>query len=460
MTVPRIVLAGTNSGSGKTTMTMGLVAALRARGFAVQTYKAGPDYIDPQFHSLVSGRPCRNLDTMLLSRDCLLEFFERAMAGAHIAVIEGVMGLFDGAGPLDERGSTAHLAKLLAAPVVLVANGRAMARSAAALVQGFSRFDAGVDVRGVLFNELGGDGHYRIVREAVEHETGLPVLGYLPKTEAIALPERRLGLIPPSEREGTEELAKRIGELAERFMDVGGLLECARCAGDLPQYRKTVFSVPRPGTKARIAVAMDDAFHFYYRDNLDVLDHLGAELVFFSPLRDERLPPGTAGIYLGGGFPEEFAPRLAGNSSLRGDLASAAERGMPVYAECGGLMYLVERLVDTQGTVHPMTGILPGTARMEGRRTALGYCSARLRRSALVGDEGTVLRGHVFRWSSYDSEGHDALLSLEVERKGATTLDGPARMNVFASHLHLHFGTDLSPARRFIERAEAYGSPD
>jgi cobyrinic acid a,c-diamide synthase len=362
------------------------------------------------------------------------------------------MGLFDGAGALDERGSTAHLAKILAAPVVLVVNGKAMARSAAALVAGFAGFDRRVAVKAVIFNNLGSEGHYRILREAVETETNLPVLGYLPRCESIALPERHLGLTPAAEHGAIGELTETVRRLTEEHIDVDRLIALAAAAPDLPAFRPSLFSSP-PAAEARIAVAMDEAFHFYYQDNLDILEHLGAEIVPFSPLRDRDLPAGTEGIYIGGGFPEEFAAPLAGNVSIREGIRSAAEEGVPVLAECGGLMYLAERLEDRQGAVHPMAGVFPGVTRMGKRLQALGYHTGRLERAVLPGVKGTALKGHLFHWSQYDSEGNDHLFSLRLEKNGKLFRDGLARKNTFASYLHIHFGTNPAPAKRFLRTA-------
>ena len=453
MNRPRIVIAGTNSGSGKTTFTAGLIAALRSRGMTVQPFKTGPDYIDPGFHTLAAGRPCRNLDTMLLSRNSALELFDRNSSGADISVVEGVMGLFDGAGARDERGSTAHLAKTIQAPVILVVNGRSMARSASALVLGFSRFDRRVPVAGALLNALGSANHYRILKEAIEGDTGIPVFGYLPRTGDIAVPERHLGLVPSVEQEQGAETIERIRGLVEEHVDVGALLELARCAQVLPSYSPAIFVLPAKPIRARIAVARDEAFHFYYQDNLDILEHLGATLLPFSPLRDPKLPEGTQGVYIGGGFPEEFAGRLSANESLRAELRTAAVCGMPVFAECGGLMYLVEWLQDKSGATHGMVGVFPGITRMGKRLQALGYCGGTLERGALPGRKGATLRGHLFHWSIYDSEGNDDLFSLRLEKNGNVYRDGLSQKNAFASYLHLHFGTNPAPARRFLERA-------
>ena len=452
MTSPRIVIAGTNSGSGKTTMTMGLLSALRARGLAVQPFKAGPDYIDPGFHSLAAGRPCRNLDSMLLSRDRLLELFERASGKADISVVEGVMGLFDGAGHGDERGSTAHLARILSAPVLLVINGRGLSRSAAAMARGFAEFDRRIAVKGVLLNNIGSLRHYEAIRRPVEEEAGIPVFGHLPRSGAIAIPERHLGLVPAAGGEEMERFLDRLRSMVEDHVDVNRIVDAARTSPPLPRHGCSLF-MPSPSVrKTRVAVALDEAFHFYYQDNLDILEHLGAELLPFSPLRDSSLPRGTGGIYIGGGFPEEFAPLLSANHSLREEIRAASEAGMPILAECGGLMYLAGSLEDRAGREHPMAGVFPGTVRMGKKLQALGYCEGRLTRKTLLGRKGSTLLGHVFHWSSYDSGGNDRLFSMEIEKDGKRFADGLAKKNSFASYLHIHFGTRPSLAGAFLGR--------
>ena len=452
MNYPRIVLAGANSGSGKTTVAAGIMAALVARGFTAAPFKAGPDYLDPALHSAAARRPCRNLDTMLLPRNALLELFSRAAYGADVAVVEGVMGLFDGAGALDERGSTAHLAKTLAAPVVLVVNGKAMARSAAALVMGFARFDRKVPVKGVIFNNLGSPGHYSILKEATEAETGIPVLGYIPRDEAVSVPERRLGLRPPEEQADLLRLMERLGTLAEAHLDLDGLMNLARGAPKLPAFKAALFASPA-AVRVPIALAVDEAFSFYYQDNLDILEHLGADLIPFSPLRDKGLPKGTAGLYIGGGFPEEFAPGLASNASLIRAVGEKAAAGLPIFAEGGGLPYLTEGLEDKDGKVHPMAGVFPGTVRLADRRQALGYHSGRFIRTVLAGRKGALLKGRLFHWYQYDSQGNENLFSLRGEKNGRPFQDGLAWKKTFASFLHIHFGTNLSPARRFVVEA-------
>lgn len=452
---PRVVIAGTGSGSGKTTVTMGLLAAIGATGEAAQPFKAGADMIDPGYHTAAAGRPCRNLDTMLLSRDRLLELFSRSAPGGGLSVIEGVMGLFDGAGAREERGSTAHLAKLLASPIILTVNGKAMGRSAAALVAGFARFDPETEIRGVIFNNLGSERHYLLLKEAVEGDTGIPALGWLPRKDDVALPERRLGLVPAGLRPGTEALPGRLKALVEEHIDVKRVISIARSAPPLPAFEPSIFVAP-PAGRAVIAAARDGAFCFPGQDNLDILGHLGAEIKFFSPIEDSDLPAGAAGVFFDGDFPEEFAPRLAENLPMKKALRKAAKAGMPILAGAGGLKLLAERFTDKNGATHAMAGVLPGSSGPSDRLT-LGYCAGRLAKTVLAGEEGDTLSGRLFHYSTYDPGGIDDVFSLALERNGALLRDGPARGNVFASFLSLHFGTDLSPAARLIRAAERYG---
>ena len=417
-----------------------------------QPFKRGRTTSTPAFTPGL-GRPCRNLDTMLLSRDGTLELFDRNSSGADLSVVEGVMGLFDGAGARDERGSTAHLAKMLKAPVLLVVNGRSMARSAAALVLGFSKFDRRVAVAGVLLNALGSANHYRILKEAIEGDTGIPVFGYLPRTADIAVPERHLGLVPSVEHEQGAEMIERIRLLIEEHVDVKGLLELARRAPLLPSYSPAIFAPPATPRGARIAVARDEAFHFYYQDNLDILEHLGATLLPFSPLRDPKLPEGTQGVYIGGGFPEEFAEKLSANESLRAELRAAADRGMPLRG-VRRLMYLVERLEDKSGTAHRMAGVFPGVTRMGKRLQAPGTAegrsnAARCRKEGRAASRASLPLVHL-------RQRRERRALLPPAGKTGVYRDGLAKKNAFASYLHLHFGTNLAPARRFLERAAKF----
>ena len=325
MNFPRLVIAGTCSGSGKTVFTAGLLELLRSRGLAVQPFKAGQDYIDSAYHTLAARRPCRNLDTMMLSGDGVRELFARAATGADLPVIEGVMGLYDGAAPPNERGSTADLARELDAPVVLMVNGRGMGRSAAAVVLGFADFDPEVRLYGVILNGLGSEGHYRLLKHVIEEDVGIDVLGWLPQDAGIVVPERRMGLALPDESQGGDRLITASANLIAKHVDVEALLKVARESPSLPPFRATVFAGPAREVRAGIAIAKDEAFCFYDRCNLDILEHLGAELVPFSPLSDRSLPSGVGGVYIGGGMPDEYAQGLEDNAALRSDLRAAAD---------------------------------------------------------------------------------------------------------------------------------------
>jgi cobyrinic acid a,c-diamide synthase len=424
----RLVVAGTHSGAGKTTVTLGLMAALARRGLRVQPYKAGPDYIDPTWHTAVTGVPSRNLDLWLLSKSTVKRLASRP---ADISIIEGVMGLFDG------PGSTAELARLLRAPVVLVVDGHGMAGSAAAVVRGFEMLERGVQVAGVILNRISSAGHFDLLREAIERRCRARVLGYLGKDDRLRLPERHLGLVPAQESGRIGALADNLVEHMERTVDLDAVLALARERGD-----ETVSSPSDPSSRrtiARIAVARDDAFCFYYEDNLDLLRSYGAELVFFSPLVDRHLPEGVGGVYFGGGFPELFEKELLA-SPLTSELTN-----LLVYAECGGLMFL------------SMIGLIPGRVTMTDRLQNFGYCEAQGRGSFLV-REGETIRGHEFHYSTWDGEGKDGegqspALFVRRRRTGSERPEGYASGLIHASYVHVHFHGCPWMARRFVQAA-------
>lgn len=488
--IPRLVVGGATSGVGKTTVATGLMAALRRRRLRVQPFKVGPDYIDPGYHRAATGVPSRNLDGWMVPGSALLELFSRACRGADVAVVEGVMGVFDGHGGLDDSGSTAEIAKRLGAPTVIVLDAGKMARSAGAMAFGYARFDPDLRVAGFLLNNVAGESHRRWCREAIEASGAGRVLGYLPRDPRLKLPERYLGLVPTRERSLPEGFLDGLAELVEAHVDVDGLLSIARSAGPLPGFPSGVTaspSLPRRGrervsfplppgedrgegsstaqspslfpaapvpTRASIAVAEDEAFNFYYQDNLDLLLAHGAELLPFSPLHDPEVPAGADALYLGGGFPELFAAGLSGNSSMVESVRSAAAGGMPVYAECGGLMYLCQGIEDGEGGRYPMVGLVPGWCSMRDGRLRLGYVEVRSLRDTPLGPSGTLARGHEFHWSRWD--GPDPASGAYRVLNQSDRPEGYARGNVLASFVHLHFGAnpDLAPA--FVECAHAY----
>lgn len=449
MQVARLVLAGTHSGAGKTTLTLGLLSALSQRGYKVQPFKVGPDYIDPGLHRVAAGVSSHNLDAWMGTEDVVKEVFHRHARYCDLALVEGVMGLFDGLRDGD-CGSTAHIARLLRAPVILVVNARGMARSCGALIKGYREFDPRVDVAGVIFNSVGGPGHVATLKKVVEEEMGLPVLGTVRRRHNITMPERHLGLLPAAEHGEITGVVEEMARAVEEDVDLKRLLKIARGAPALEGN----FASRKTGEKfdVRLAVARDEAFNFYYRDSLDYLEELGAQLHYFSPLHDESLPGGIDGIYLGGGFPEMFLPRLAQNAGMRESIRRAAQKGIPIYAECGGLMYLTEKIIDFEGRPYQGVGLVPGHVRMRNELAALGYVTARPVRESILARPGEELRGHEFHYSeiSPPSTG-SAAYKLYGGRGEDGRFEGYARDNLLASYLHLHFRSNPSAAKRFLQ---------
>ncbi|CAN5755736.1 cobyrinate a,c-diamide synthase [soil metagenome] len=451
---PRLVLAAPGSGQGKTTVAAALMHLLARRGLRVAPFKIGPDYIDPTHHRAAAGRPSRNLDGWLLPHDTVRALFRRATTGeraADVAVIEGMMGLFDGHSATGEAGSTAEMAKLLGAPVVLVMDASAAARTAAAIVHGLHSFDSELPLAGVVLSRVAGAAHYEICRQAIL-QTGVPVLGYLPEDPALALPERHLGLVLAGERRlDPEPLAALAGET----LDVQGLLEIARSAPPLADAPDPL-PAPAERTEAVVAVARDAAFDFYYEDNLDLLRDLGAEIRFFSPLTDAELPPDAGALYLGGGYPELHAEALFINLPLRRAIRAFAAAGGPIYAECGGLMYLSEALLDARGTRHIMVGLVPGTSRMRERVT-LGYREVEALRNSPIARAGQRVRGHEFHFSILDTPPAAPAYRRVDGEEVEGIVCGP-RGNVLASYIHVHFGTDPRLAEQLVGSARSFGS--
>ncbi|MFI1012124.1 cobyrinate a,c-diamide synthase [Streptomyces sp. NPDC020965] len=445
--VARLVIAAPSSGSGKTTVATGLMAAFAAAGLAVSPHKVGPDYIDPGYHALATGRPGRNLDAYLCGTELMAPLFARGAAGCDVAVVEGVMGLYDGAAGEGELASTAQLAKLLRAPVVLVVDASSQSRSVAALVHGFRSWDPEVRIGGVILNKVGSDRHEALLREALD-EAGAPVLGVLRRGAAVATPSRHLGLVPVAERRAEALSAvAAMGELVRAGCDVPALLALARSAPELPvPDGGDQPPAPRPPGRARpvVAVAGGPAFSFSYAEQLELLTASGAEVVTFDPLRDELLPDGTAGVVIGGGFPEVYAPELAANEPLRKAVGELARSGAPIAAECAGLLYL-SRSLDGQ----PMCGVLDADARM-GERLTLGYRQAVAVTDSCLAAAGTRLRGHEFHRTVIEP-GAGPSPAWGVYRPERRT-EGFVQGGVHASYLHTHWAAEPGVARRFVER--------
>jgi cobyrinic acid a,c-diamide synthase len=445
---PRIVIAGTHSGVGKTTLATALMAAFTRRGLRVQPFKVGPDFIDPGFHEAASGRASRNLDGWMLSRDANLRTFARASADADLAIIEGVMGLFDGRDAASESGSTAEMAKWLDAPVLLAADASAMARSAAALVRGFEEFDSELDVAAVLFNRVGGPGHADLLREAVAYCCRAAAIGFLPADERIALPSRHLGLTMAAESL-TRACLDRMAAWIEANVDLDAVLRMARERSRPLASAETVDAQQAPACPdVRIGIASDEAFCFYYCDNLDLLRDAGAELVEFSPIRDAALPDDIGGLYFGGGYPELHAAALSANRPM---LEAVRRFGGPVYAECGGFMYLTQAIVDASGAAHPMAGLFPTCARMQPRLAALGYLEAEASENLLWLKAGERMRGHEFRHSEIDAMPAGVRRCLRLRNGRGARAEGYTCGSVLAGYAHLHFGSAPEFARRFVE---------
>ncbi|MEV0981023.1 cobyrinate a,c-diamide synthase [Streptomyces sp. NPDC049915] len=443
MSVPRLVVAAPSSGSGKTTVATGLMAAFAARGMAVSPHKVGPDYIDPGYHALATGRPGRNLDAYLCGPELLAPLFLHGARGCDLAVVEGVMGLYDGAAGEGELASTAQVAKVLRAPVVLVVDASSQSRSVAALVHGFASWDPGVRVGGVILNKVGSERHESLLREALD-AAGVPVLGVLRRAPQVDTPSRHLGLVPVAER-GTAavEAVAAMGAQVAAGCDLEALEALARSAGALTDepWEAPVASVAE---RPVVAVAGGPAFTFSYAEHPELLTAAGADVVTFDPLRDERLPDGTQGLVVGGGFPEVYAAELSGNEPLRKAIAELALSGAPVAAECAGLLYLCREL-DGQ----PMCGVLDATARMTERLT-LGYRDAVAVGDSVLAPAGTRMRGHEFHRTVVEP-GAGAAPAWGV-RTPVRRVEGFVQGGVHASYLHTHWASVPGVARRFVER--------
>ncbi|NML49820.1 cobyrinate a,c-diamide synthase [Streptomyces sp. R302] len=441
--VARLVIAAPSSGAGKTTVATGLMAAFASRGLSVSPHKVGPDYIDPGYHALATGRPGRNLDAYMCGTERIAPLFAHGARGCDLAVVEGVMGLYDGAAGQGELASTAQVAKLLRAPVVLVVDASSQSRSVAALVHGFASWDPEVRIGGVILNKVASDRHETLLREALE-ESGVPVLGVLRRAPAVATPSRHLGLIPVAERQA--QAVEAVAAQAEQVLagcDLEGLLALARSAPPLSAEAWSPSAVAPPaGGRPVVAVAGGAAFTFSYAENAELLTAAGAEVVTFDPLRDEALPEGTRGLVVGGGFPEMYAAELAANEPLRKAVAELAASGAPVAAECAGLLYLARSLDGT-----PMCGVLDADARMSERLT-LGYRDAVAVGDSVLAAAGTRVRGHEFHRTVIEpGAGAQAAWGL---RQPEPRVEGFVRGGVHASYVHTHWAGAPGVAARFV----------
>jgi cobyrinic acid a,c-diamide synthase len=449
------VVAGTASGVGKTTVALALMAVFRERGCAVQPFKCGPDFLDPGHLTATCGRSARNLDTWMMNHEAVRAIFETNASDADVAIVEGMMGLYDGVGGGGDQGSSAEIAKLLNLPVVLVLEAANSARSIAAVVKGFESFDPALHFAGIILNGVSSQEHYRMLEAAIREVTSTPHLGRIPKDPSMTIPERHLGLHTIEER-SSHSSTPQLADVARQHLDLAPLLRLSRSPVSHSSRRNqtqagvTLFVKPR----IRIGVARDKAFSFYYEDNFDLLRRNGAEIVFFSPLANSRLPSNLDALYLGGGYPELYADRLSHNTLLHAGIRSFADAGKPIYAECGGLVYLGSSLTLLDGTVVPMSSVLPLDFEMTPQLVQFGYVEVEFVADCLLGTAGTKLRGHSFHCSRLLSRSNmPTVYQVQYSLSGQIEPEGFAYNNVLATYLHLHFGGDPQVALSFVEAA-------
>ncbi|AIZ56402.1 cobyrinic acid A,C-diamide synthase [Candidatus Methanoplasma termitum] len=444
--IPRVVIAATHSGAGKSTITMGLLMTLQKKGLDPQSFKTGPDYLDPMHHTMVLGKECRNLDTWMFGSEAE-RLFVNGSEGSGISVIEGVMGLYDGVDGINEEGSTAHLSKILKAPVILVIDARSMARSAGAIAAGFKDYDKDVFLAGVIFNRVGSANHMRILESSLK---GIPCLGGVFRDDCMKLESRHLGLIPAAENYDREKYEK-IAEHVEKCVDIEKILNIARSAPPISrEYRQTT----PPKKKVRIGVAKDKAFNFYYIHNIESLEEAGAEIVPFSPIDDDL--PDVDGLYFGGGFPELFSADLERNSSMMAAVKKASDDGMPIYAECGGMMYLSESLIDLDGKEHKMCGVFDSVSNMTDSRATLGYVEMTAAEDNMLCEKGWSVRGHEFHYSKTSAKQEKYAFRLSRGFGIENGRDGMVVGNTVAGYTHIHFASNPKIPGRFVGNCYKY----
>jgi cobyrinic acid a,c-diamide synthase len=439
-----IIVAGTSSGSGKTTVTLGIMAALARMGKKVQPFKCGPDFIDPSLHKLVTGTESRNLDMWMAGEPFTRQTFSRHVAHADIGVIEGVMGMFDGG-----DSSSAFLSEKLQVPVILVLDVRSQAESAAAVVKGFEMLNPNAHLKGVILNRVASPRHLQLVTDAIKEHCQAEILGHLPRNVVFKMPERHLGLHMGAEEPISQGAIDELAETIAEHVDLERLLAIAKVAESVE-----VPALELQKSSVRIAVAQDRAFCFYYEDNLDLLRDAGAELVFFSPLDDGHLPADIDGIYFGGGYPELHAGKLSQNRSMLTEVKAWGENDGVIYAECGGFMYLCRGIVDQNGAFFQMADLFPVTVRMQNKRASLGYREVTLKEDGLLGAAGTVLRGHEFHYSVIEDGKEDLTTVYNVTNNSQTPCgeEGYCLKNVLGGYMHLHFGFNPQVVRTFVEK--------
>lgn len=467
MKIPRILLTAPASGSGKTLITCGILQALVNRGLRVASFKCGPDYIDPMFHGRVIGTKSRNLDTFFTDADTTRHLFVKNMSGCELAVVEGVMGYYDGLGGVQVTGSTYDVARTLSMPAVLIVNARGASLSVLATIKGFLEYQKDSQIRAVILNQVS-PMIYQQLKPLIEQELAVKVLGYVPKMEELSLESRHLGLVLPGEVEKLKEKLQRLSKVLEETLSIDGLLELARCYAEFPvkgedkgskglteglRAQKTA-SMTDKGS-VRIAVAKDDAFCFTYLDNLELLEEMGAELVAFSPLSDKDLPEGVCGLMLSGGYPELHAQKLSANLPMRKAIYRAVKSGMPCIAECGGFLYLHRELEGTDGVFYPMAGVIDAKAYRTEKLGRFGYITLEAMEEQLLGEKGTCVRGHEFHYWDSESCGESFCARKPVGKRSWSCVHGDRTL--YAGFPHLFFYSNLKVPSAFLEKCRAYG---
>ncbi len=449
----RIIIAGTSSGVGKTSISIGIMAALKRRGIKVAPFKVGPDYIDPGFHKFVTGTPSYNLDSWMLAEKTISYLFQRNMSDKDIGIVEGVMGLYDGYGTIKDQGSTAHIGKILKAPTILVIDGQAMSSSAAAMVLGYKLYDKSLDLKGVIVNKVSGKAHYEMIKDVIERDVQIPCLGYLPSNFNISLKSRHLGLIPPEEVSYLEKKISDLADMVEEYIDLNHLLQLAKKAEPLEHETVPFDSMENIGKGLTIGVARDKAFSFYYEDNLKLLEDLGVRLKYFSPIQDESIPEGIDGIYLGGGFPEVFAKGLQDNQKFRNSMKSALKKGMPTYAECGGLIYLTQGIEDLDGEFYDMVGFFPVKSKMTNSLQRFGYVEINT-------NTNITIKGHEFHRSLVEDKEELKYKYEVLKRRDGQIVNqwkcGLVKENVLAGYPHIHFYSNPEFLIYLLNRCKTY----
>lgn len=445
----KILIAGSYSGVGKTSISLGLMKALSKRGKKVQPFKVGPDYIDPMYHRFVTGEWSRNLDSYMLDDEQIKFVFKNSSEGKDISIIEGVMGLYDGIGTEINKHSTSQMSKILKSPVILVIDGKGMGASAGAMVLGYKQLDKDVEIVGVIANNVRTQRHYNIIKESIERFCGIEVLGYLPPDENVSVESRNLGLFPSNEIEDLERKVNTIADEMEKHIDIDRIIELSESENVTSSFELNMFSED-PEVRAlaegkTVAVAYDKAFNFYYPDNIDLFKEIGANIITFSPINDEEIPEADL-LYMGGGFPEVFAEELEKNVSMRKSIKKAHDEGLAIYAECGGLMYLGDSLVDMDGKKHEMVGAISGYSEMKKGLRRFGYCIATAKEDNLISYKGQEMSGHEFHSSEFYSDLDTAFtMKKVVEDEVVDEWEGGYYVNnTLASYLHIHFYNNLS----------------